>query len=1008
MLGQATTLTAEVAVAGLLVISAALYRAHPQEWLIRWNLAWVAYLLHLVISKVLDRPFEISLLLVVPGVLLLGSQAGITAALGQLAWKPQWERRLLAGAVLLIALYIGLSPWLGPIRPLAVLFGLMGTANVVLAWFYAESRARLGAWLLVAAMLGRMVHLHHLDLRDSSLLDSVDMITALFAVAAGLAVVAEEMHEQMQWRRAGTLVAGGLAPAAPVVTSGVASEIFTQAAGREFQRAIRADYCRLLLESEPEFPRMVTWLSESPGPRSAVLTNATEREQACLLLEAPRLQGLALIPLLGNARILGLLVVGHDRRMLGSPADLQIMDEVGRQAGRALETSRLLETISRAHEEWVNTVNSLADLVLVHDEAGRIERVNHALAARVGWPAEQLVGRTCREVLPGAGVHWQTCPFCESPAAGRRYDSDLRGHFLVSTSPRAAAGGCLHIVRDISDRHLAEERYQNVFENVREGLFISSPEGRLLDCNEALARMLGFTREELLRINIPDIWMHPEDRLRQQQLIDRQDHLEEYEVRLRRKDGAEVVALETSFATRDDRGRVIRYQGFLVDVTERVKAESELLRHNEILTKVHALTERLMHSLDKEQVLRSVVEELRRLFDFDTVAVYLADENTLQASRAAATGYQSSLGQQFALFPVTPENLAAIRQARRPVIDIAELGLLSPEIRAVQMAEGMQSVAVLPLVGPHLLAVIAAANRRPRVLTRGEETLLGNIARQVRDALENAQLYEQARRAYEDLRQAQEKLLQTEKMAALGQLVSGVAHELNNPLAAIIGYAQLLGSHVSGKGADFLAKLLRQTQRTQKIIQDLLSFSRQSKPERHLLDLNHLLEDTLLLRDFDLRSGNVSVVRHYAEGLPQVIGDKHQLEQVILNIVSNALDAMSETQQPAILEVRTYAENRPGGRPAFAGARFLRPSSHSDVVVEFSDSGPGVKEPARIFDPFYTTKKVGQGTGLGLSICYGIVKEHGGEIELVSRESGGATFRVRLPAVEVTAESSRA
>ncbi len=301
------------------------------------------------------------------------------------------------------------------------------------------------------------------------------------------------------------------------------------------------------------------------------------------------------------------------------------------------------------------------------------------------------------------------------------------------------------------------------------------------------------------------------------------------------------------------------------------------------------------------------------------------------------------------------------------------------------------------------MAIIAGANRRPRVLTRSEETLLGNIARQVRDALENAQLYEQARRAYEDLRHAQEKLLQTEKMAALGQLVSGVAHELNNPLAAIIGYAQLLGSHVSGKGSDFLSKLMRQTQRTQKIIQDLLSFSRQSKPERQPLDVNHMIEDALVLRDFDLRAGNVTVVRQFADGLPAVFGDRHQLEQVCLNIITNALDAMSETEQPPILEVRTYAAKR-----ANRGSQSFAAPLLGDVVIDFSDNGPGVKEPARIFDPFYTTKKVGRGTGLGLSICYGIVKEHGGEIEVLGCQPNGSTFRVRLPAAAAVATESSA
>jgi two-component system, NtrC family, sensor kinase len=176
-------------------------------------------------------------------------------------------------------------------------------------------------------------------------------------------------------------------------------------------------------------------------------------------------------------------------------------------------------------------------------------------------------------------------------------------------------------------------------------------------------------------------------------------------------------------------------------------------------------------------------------------------------------------------------------------------------------------------------------------------------------------------------------------------------------------------------------------------VQNLLSFARQRKPQKQEVDLRKVLEESLTLREYDLRVNNVSLERQIPEDLPSVVADPHQLEQVFLNIINNALDAMVESSGSGVLKVRVFRKD-------------------TYVCAEFDDSGPGIKDPSRIFDPFYTTKSVGKGTGLGLSICYGIVKEHGGEIVARNREEGGATIEVRLlasekPAVQETVPSTR-
>jgi two-component system NtrC family sensor kinase len=213
----------------------------------------------------------------------------------------------------------------------------------------------------------------------------------------------------------------------------------------------------------------------------------------------------------------------------------------------------------------------------------------------------------------------------------------------------------------------------------------------------------------------------------------------------------------------------------------------------------------------------------------------------------------------------------------------------------------------------------------------------------------------------------------------VGQLIAGVAHELNNPLTAILGYAQLLETEPIGEQArDYVRKLYQQTRRTHRVVQNLLSFSRQRRPVQSQVDLRRVLEDSLALREFDLKLNGIQVEIDHDPALPFILGDAHQLEQVFLNIINNAVDSIMDLGAGGSLKIRTYSADR-------------------QVCVEFRDTGSGLKDPGKIFDPFYTTKKIGKGSGLGLSICYGIVKEHGGDIAAFNHEQGGAVLQLKLP-----------
>ena len=232
-----------------------------------------------------------------------------------------------------------------------------------------------------------------------------------------------------------------------------------------------------------------------------------------------------------------------------------------------------------------------------------------------------------------------------------------------------------------------------------------------------------------------------------------------------------------------------------------------------------------------------------------------------------------------------------------------------------------------------------------------------------------------------DASNLQAKLMHTEKMAALGQLVSGVAHEVNNPLAAIVGFTDLLleNPKIPEDAKEELSVILQEAQRTRVIVQNLLSFARQMPAQREPVRVNSVLQQTLKLRAYDFSNHGVEMSERYEEDLPLTIGDHYQLQQVFLNILNNAYDAIQEVRRPGKMEVST---------------------SHRDGQVEitFRDNGPGILHAERIFDPFFTTKEVGKGTGLGLSICYGIVRAHQGEIIARNNPDGiGCTFVVRLP-----------
>jgi two-component system NtrC family sensor kinase len=607
------------------------------------------------------------------------------------------------------------------------------------------------------------------------------------------------------------------------------------------------------------------------------------------------------------------------------------------------QMDQLFEIISRSQQGYRDLIDSFDDLLMAVTLDGKIRAVNRSFSDLVQTPFQQIIGRPLGEFVQEGSTEEQDLLKRALPRflERRSWSGVVQVRLKNQTSPfyfdcvahamlrEDQIQGVTVLARDVSALRRNETRFTELFETLQEGIYIATPEGSILDANPALVRMLGYeSKEELLKRRVPEIFADRTERKAVKELVERQSLTQGQEITLLRKDGTSILCLNSAAAVRDNSGQVLRYQGAVMDITAHREMERRLHQQQEFARRLVDNFPDLILVLDTNAHYTFVSPRSREILGYEPQEIAVMD---------------------FGLC-AHPEEMPAVRALYDDIVT------------------GRQMFASLEV--------------RVRHKQGDWRRILFNFS-PISDEKGNIDGVVLSGRDVTDLKRLEEQLIQAEKLAAMGQMLAGVAHELNNPLTAILGVTELLRERAGTDEASRrqLELTHRQARRAARIVQNLLEFSRPASPQKKSLDVNNLIERTLQLHEHSLRRNNIEVEFHPQAALPSVVGDANQLIQVFLNLVTNAEQAIREVRETGRLQIRL---GRSGNR----------------ISIAFQDDGVGIRAEAlpRIFDPFYTTKRPGGGTGLGLSICMSIIREHGGTIGAESLPAGGSAFTVHLPA----------
>jgi len=635
----------------------------------------------------------------------------------------------------------------------------------------------------------------------------------------------------------------------------------------------------------------------------------------------------------------------------GSVIDVDISISAAMCSGRKLifciqrditDRNRAEEALEKSEAKYKELANSITDVFFAMDEHLRYTYWNKASELLTGIRAEDAIGKSLLEMFPDSPGRRKAQNAYRAVLKTRKprtfiNDFDMDGkHYIFEITAYPSQAGVSVFVKNITDHKEAEEilrqseeRYRTILEEMEDAYFEVDLGGHFTFINDSVCRDLGYSRKELMGMSYKEITVK-EDLESVFKVFN-----EVYETgvpnkgfpwRTIRKDGNYGFAETSVSLILSDEGKIIGFRGVGRDISERKKVE-EALRQSE--------------------------ENYRVLFDSSVIGTIVLETDTLKIAMAnqAATeifGF-NSVEEVRGIDPfdyIRPED-------KDKIIELTSDNLYGQDGRQVY------EVGAFTKDGREIWINATGAT------IKHEGKIAGLIA--------FTETTEQKKH--------RENIMMTDRLASLGELASGAAHELNNPLTSIIGFSQLLTEkEVPEDIREDLKLINNEARRAVMVTNNLLSFARKHSPTKQLNQINNIIEDVLELRAHEHKVNHINVERHLDPNLPEIMVDYFQMQQVFMNIIINAEFFMIKTHNGGTLTITTRKEN-------------------GTVKISFADDGPGITEEnmGRIFNPFFTTKEAGSGTGLGLSICHGIVNEHRGQIYVRSQLGKGATIFIELP-----------
>ncbi len=720
------------------------------------------------------------------------------------------------------------------------------------------------------------------------------------------------------------------------------------------------------------------------------------------------------LPLLTDGQILGVLNICSPKPNSFDDQEVSLLMELANDLAFGIKILRMRVKYKRAEEALKKSesrakalLEAIPDLMFRLNSQGVYLDYQAAESDLYTQTEDTIIGKSNHDIFPPEFADFVNQKIKDTLDSGEiqlfEYQLPIPGRGQVDYEARMVKDGAdevIAIIRDITERKRAEESLRQLnlaIEQSPVSVMITDTEGVIQYVNPWFSQITGYSAAEVAgqHSRLLKSGRTTAEEYRQLWSTITSGKTWRGEFYNKKKDGSYYWVSAAISPVFDEAGQITHYLA-IENVTERKVMQDQLRRRNRELQLLNRASQVISSSLDLDKILATMLEETRRLLDVTACSVWLIDAETgelvcEQVTDPRATivrGWRLALGQGIAGWvALHGESLIVpnIHDDERHFGGIDEqTGLL------------IHSILTVPLrVNQNVIGIFQVVDELPDRFTLRDLQLTESLAIVAANAIENARLHKDLQRQLDRLKDAQSRLVQSEKLAAIGELIAGVAHELNNPLASTILYSQLLQAKgVSEEMSRDLDQIVAQARRASAVVRGLLDFARQRPSERSATQVNDVIKSTIELLSYELRKHNITIFDQLAPDLPITMVDPHQLQQLLVNLINNAVQAMDKSQIGDRVTILSEA-----GKSNFWQEN--DPQSSPMIRIMIQDNGPGIPPEiqSRIFDPFFTTKGPGEGTGLGLSVCHGIVSEHEGHIWVKSEVGQGTTFFIELPIV---------